>query len=124
MKLQQGLKKEDFFNEMNSKFPKAMEEFCKWVDRYKEAVGWSMLFNSESNYQNAEGKNAPAPKYHNIPYAMQLGIWITNVTSFENSGDYLQIMLDDKDSKWYEDLEGMIDCFFSIRQEELTIINS
>lgn len=71
-----NLSKENFFNEMSTKYPSAMERFCNWVDDYKKSVNWSLLFNSDSNWQDAAGKNAPAPRLHDIPYEMQFGILI------------------------------------------------
>lgn len=70
----QNLNKENFWNELHAKYPTAVNHFCKWIDEYKKEVGWNKLFNSDSEYQNADGKNAPAPKFHDLPFDMQNGI--------------------------------------------------
>lgn len=78
------LTKENFWNELHTKYPAEMDIFCKWIDEYKKRVSWNMLFNSDSDYQNAQGKNAPAPKYHDLPIAMQIGIFIQFVAESDN----------------------------------------
>ncbi len=74
--LLQNLTKENFFNQMQEKYPAAMKLFCAWIDDYKKENDWAVLFNSDSNWQDSNGKNAPAPKYHDLPLAMQYGIWL------------------------------------------------
>lgn len=92
-----NLNKENFWNELYAKFPRGTQIFCDWIDEYKKAEDWNKLFNSDSEYQNAKGKNAPAPKFHDLPYAMQLGIWIEFVKSrTENDWD-MEIFSDDFD---------------------------
>ena len=70
-----NLTKENFWIALYEKFPGEVQSFCDWIDAYKKRVGWNILFNSDSEYQNARGKNAPAPKYHDLPLAMQWGIF-------------------------------------------------
>lgn len=67
------LTKENFFNEMQQKFPKAMESFCRWIDNYKFATNWTKLFNA--GYSDRKSGSTQAPKYHDLPIAMQLGIF-------------------------------------------------
>lgn len=70
----ENLNKENFWNKLRERFPDAVDFFCKWIDDYKKEVGWNDLFNSNSDYQNADGKNAQAPKFHDLPFEMQNGI--------------------------------------------------
>lgn len=70
----ENLNKENFFNDLMKKCPKTVDSFCKWIDEYKKNVNWNKLFNSDSNWQDADGKNALAPKFHEIPIEMQVGI--------------------------------------------------
>jgi hypothetical protein len=44
MNIEQTLTKENFFNGMIEKYPKAMNHFCEWIDNYKKAVDWDGLF--------------------------------------------------------------------------------
>ena len=108
MKIKEILTKENFWNEMIQKYPKAMKIFCDWIDEYKKEVKWNDLFQHETfeHYferkshtikfyerqnliTNKEIKEAKRNvlfscwskevriiKFHDIPYAMQLGIWI------------------------------------------------
>lgn len=71
-----NLNKENFFNTCMQKCPKSTQAFCDWIDKYKKANKWKQLFNSDSNWQDSDGKNAPAPKFHEIPWEMQFGILI------------------------------------------------
>lgn len=70
----QNLNKENYFNQLKEKYPKAMELFCQWIDKYKQTADWNELFNSSSEWQSADGKNAPAPKFHDLPYELQYGL--------------------------------------------------
>jgi len=70
----QTLTKENFWNEVESKYPEAFAVFSKWIDSYKVEVDWNKLFNVDSDYQNAAGKNAPTPKFHELPFEFQNGI--------------------------------------------------
>lgn len=66
MNLSTTLTKENFWNAIMEQYPKATNEFCKWIDEYKKAIEWDYLF--------ANGL-ARKIKFHHIPYAMQQGIW-------------------------------------------------
>jgi len=46
-----------------------MKVFCQWIDEYKKRVGWSQLFYSPHSPQNRD------IKYHDLPIAMQVGIF-------------------------------------------------
>lgn len=68
----QNLTKENFFNEMKEKYPLAMKDFCNWIDKYKVQNNWDMLFNG--GLQITEHVETRAPKFHDLPFAMQIGI--------------------------------------------------
>jgi len=73
----EGLTKENFFNEMNEIFPNAMRLFGKWIDEYKKKVEWDQLFQNKALRNPQQSITYPtAIKFHNIPYDMQVGIWI------------------------------------------------
>lgn len=57
----ENLGKENFWNEMMERCPKAVDVFCKWIDGYKKKVGWTKLFGA-------------SVKFHDVPYEMQMGI--------------------------------------------------
>lgn len=80
------LTKENFWNALYEKYPDQVQQFCNWIDEYKKRVNWNMLFNSQSDYQNSDGKNAPAPKYHDLPIAMQWGIFQQFCAEIHHSG--------------------------------------
>ena len=74
MNIDKTLTKEGFWNSMMERFPLSMKLFCKWIDDYKEAVKWTNLFNEHS--LESAPVTIKAPKFHEIPYEMQQGIWI------------------------------------------------
>lgn len=71
-----SLTKENFWNDLADKYPEEMKHFCAWIDEYKKRVDWDELFNSNSTFIDGAGEGAPAPKYHDLPIAMQIGIFI------------------------------------------------
>lgn len=73
----ESLTKENFWNELYDKYPDKMKVFCSWVDEYKEKVNWEQLFGNA-------GK-----KYHDLPIAMQIGIFIQFTTETERVRDFI-----------------------------------
>lgn len=59
------LTKENFWDEMSQKYPKATAHFKLWVDQYKSEHDWASMFG------HLEYK-----KYHELPIAMQFGIFL------------------------------------------------
>lgn len=77
----ENLTKENFWNEMQEKYPKAMKKFCDWIDKYKSKHGWGRLFNAgyDSGYtldRDSKMTTTQAPKYHELPIAFQYGMFI------------------------------------------------
>jgi hypothetical protein len=66
------LTKENFWDEMSQKYPKVMKHFLNWIDGYKEDNEWRKLFNAYTHISNV----LQAPKYHELPIAMQFGIFL------------------------------------------------
>lgn len=63
------LTKENFWDALERSCPEAMWQFKEWIDQYKKDVAWDLLFNS--------GYGTPkSPKYHDLPYAIQVGIFL------------------------------------------------
>lgn len=79
------LTKENFWNELQEKHPKDMKVFCDWIDEYKKRVEWDKVFHvpqydiwmgTPDGLKQVTGKQfARAPKFHEIPVAMQIGIF-------------------------------------------------
>lgn len=77
----ENLNKENFWNEMLKEYPKAMNVFCHWVDVYKKRNNFNELFKADIAVAiNLRGGLTPitsaAPKYHELPLAFQVGMWI------------------------------------------------
>jgi len=57
----ENLNKENFWDDLHKRFPEAVDHFCKWIDDYKQEVGWNNIFK--------EGV-----KFHDVPLELQNGI--------------------------------------------------
>lgn len=66
------LTKENFWDEMEQKYPKAMKHFKEWIDGYKIANDWSVLFKANEKTMQIYSSTY---KYHELPIAMQFGIF-------------------------------------------------
>jgi len=79
----ENLTKENFWNEMQQKYPLAMKDFCNWIDEYKKTNNWKKLFNDTYHQTNVKRAgngeicsiDFSTPKFHDLPIAMQMGIW-------------------------------------------------
>lgn len=67
--------KEYCWDELMDKYPLGMKNFCSWIDKYKKQVNWDQVFAFDG-----------APKYHELPGAMQLGIFIEYVDTLVDQG--------------------------------------
>lgn len=67
-----NLTKEAFWDPPKERYLKAMNIFGDWIDEYKKRVEWHGLF-ATSEYEHANNESV---KFHDLPDAMQIGIWI------------------------------------------------
>lgn len=82
MTLTENLTKENFWDDIFSRYPEQCKIFCDWIDEYKDANNWNTLFNHGVEFQeDMVYKTTQAPKFHDLPYAMQMGIWFEFVTN-------------------------------------------
>lgn len=76
----ENLNKENFFNEQMKLTPLAMADFCKFIDDYKEMVGWQHLFADYKDFkpESLEGGVIAFKqrKFHDIPMELQYGVII------------------------------------------------
>lgn len=70
------LTKENFWNELMEHYPSEMDRFCKWIDEYKKRVEWEYLISSDPHIPAGPLNDRKALKYHQIPIAMQVGIFL------------------------------------------------
>jgi hypothetical protein len=78
------LTKENFWNELQEKYPVQYQKFSLWVDKYKVDNGWKGMFAPHINYGNVvRSENGEVssmemlyPKLHELPKAMQIGIFM------------------------------------------------
>lgn len=64
--LEVSMTKENFWNKIMEDCPGKMNEFCEWIDEYKAKSGWDSIFQG----------GGELIKYHDIPLAMQVGIFL------------------------------------------------
>lgn len=82
--------KDSFWAEIQERWPGEFHRFTTWIDEYKKKNDWLTLFNSNSEYQNVVGKNAVAPKFHDLPPAMQIGIFMQYCIQESHRYDFLE----------------------------------
>lgn len=68
------LTKENFWNDLQEKYPEQMKLFCDWIDDYKKRVDWNTLFRQDV-CSHCPDPPIGIPKFHEIPVAMQIGIY-------------------------------------------------
>lgn len=56
-----NLTKENYWDALRVCYPDAMDTFCKWIDKYKEEIGWREMFGTEL-------------KFHDMPFEFQNGV--------------------------------------------------
>lgn len=93
----ENLSKENFWNDLEEKYPEAMKVFRDWLDTYKQKVHWDDLFgiHQRKHYWGDI-------KYHHLPIAMQIGIFIEFAR--ERGGCEWEVDLFEVD--WKEDISG------------------
>jgi len=111
-----SLTKENFWNDLYSKYPGDMQIFCDWIDEYKKRVDWKILFNSYvscGKWGGCEGHEPDAPKYHDLPKAFQIGIFMQFVAEKKQSSfRYGLEMSIEHQSDWDNIQQVIIDFFF------------
>ena len=75
------LTKENFWDEQIENFPISMGQFRQYIDQYKKDNNWDGLFNAGDRQLD---DHFIAPKYHDLPYAMQVGIFFDWLYEVDN----------------------------------------
>lgn len=71
MKIEESLTKENFWNEIEQKYPNAFKVFSDWIDEYKKEVGWDTIFPIiRLDNESGNGYKEYQIKFHNLPHAM------------------------------------------------------
>ncbi len=97
----ENLNKENFWDSIYKKYPKGVQIFCDWIDKYKEENNWHRLFKQEFHAKNLQ------VKFHDLPLAMQIGIWIEFKTHIQSS--HLKWKIEDlKDYDWRYDIDNTL----------------
>ncbi|OQA11747.1 MAG: hypothetical protein BWY67_00734 [Bacteroidetes bacterium ADurb.Bin397] len=98
------MNKENFWNGLYEQYPKAVKEFCDFIDEYKAENNWNELFGDKV-------------KFHHVPVEMQLGIWMEFIfnqgcgsADFSLEGDCFEIEnLYEWASEWFREREKEIE---------------
>ncbi len=100
--VKENLNKENFWDDLYKKYPKGVDVFCDWIDEYKKKNNWLSLFTHRYKVHITDTQEK-YPKFHDLPLAMQIGIWIEFV--IDRGGCEWEI--DDMFSyDWREDITG------------------
>ena len=62
--------KENFWNEIEQRWPGELEMFSQWLDEYKKKIHWDDLFHREKREHYWTDL-----KFHHLPDAIQIGIF-------------------------------------------------
>lgn len=74
--------KDAFWNPIEAKAPKMFKEFRAWIDEYKKRVEWPKLFHEGTQLSRSDDVTK-APKVHDLPDALQIGIFFQFLTERE-----------------------------------------
>jgi hypothetical protein len=89
------LTKENFWNDAFKRWPDQVAAFCKWIDEYKVRVDWKRLFavRTYTNYDDGTRceMELRQPKYHDLPIAMQIGIFIQFTFEYEKQEEFFEV---------------------------------
>lgn len=80
--MKQNLTLENFWNDLYKNHPAGTKVFCDWIDKYKAENNWNVLFNGKFKVIESDKSIHSSPKYHDLPWAMQFGIWIEFMLDF------------------------------------------
>lgn len=128
------LTKENFWKELQEKYPLQMNKFNDWIDKYKVENNWNKLFNenySQFNKQYASNGELVSmdfspPKYHELPIAMQIGIFMEFASQSKGVYGVRDIQLlpevdsDVESMHTYESMPDLIRNFFLNIKRELS----
>lgn len=117
-----NLNRQNFFNNLVEKFPIPMADFYKWIDRYKEQVGWNQILGNELT---------GSPKFHDLPFELQYGVllryfseigqlmFINHITAIKFFEDMFQCEAEKK--KYYDYVESPGVSMIGIERRQHTI---
>lgn len=116
--MEENLTRENFWDALYAQYPKGVNVFCEWVDEYKKKYNWDTLFKGDIRSIAVTGTSVTCEydtlKYHDLPLAMQIGIWIEFVC--DRGGCAWEI--DDMFTyNWKEDITE----YCKMLQEEVTL---
>ena len=103
----ESLTKENFWNALTEKYPEEMQKFGEWIDEYKERVDWDNLFNG------LKGPFTSSPKYHELPTAVQFGIFYQFTVENEEYDLFYQ---DVAVPKTMDDIKDCIEGYFFLQK--------
>lgn len=84
---------QEFWSKLAEKYAGEISVFRNWIDEYKKRIGWEKLFHPQFNFVivKASGLSAPefiAPKFHDLPDAMQAGLFMQYVLETKGAHRY------------------------------------
>ncbi len=109
----ESLTKENFWNELAEKYPEQMKQFGLWIDEYKKRVGWHNLFHLDNPNAFQGGPSNFKRKYHELPIAMQFGIFYQFTVESEEYDLFYQ---DVAVPKTMDDINDCIEGFFFLQK--------
>lgn len=75
--------KDAFWQPIENRAPKTFKQFKDWIDGYKKRVGWDKMFHAGIQLSRSDDDITKAPKVHDLPDALQIGIFFQFLTEQE-----------------------------------------
>lgn len=110
-----SLTKENTWNALEAKYPKAFAHFSEWMDNYKKEVNWDKLFNNLVDPEMLKdlkpyAKDGDvATKFHDLPFELQIGVLLRYMAEHHTDldEDFSSLFQETKDGigESFEDIE-------------------
>lgn len=115
-----NLNKENFWDELYADYPEAVQVFCDWIDKYKAENNWDELFNGGLLLHPSHPSDiqTSSPKFHDLPHALQMGIWIQFVQEY-TKGNHIILRLHYNLPFVMTDFKGQVRRFIQLIDETL-----
>lgn len=113
-----NLTKENFWNKISKDYPKAFKHFSEWIDVYKIENNWKNIFNPQFWENPEQHRIYSTPKYHDLPTAIQFGIFIQFIYEVDTSSRYL-VLHGWVGKEFYKDINELVLWAFNYLEKEL-----
>lgn len=114
----ENLDKENFWNAIYAAHPKSVKIFCDWIDIYKKENDWNALFNEHrTDLRGQPFCVGLAPKFHDLPIAIQFGIFCQFASEIGTQYSHTGIIADFRDWRDFLNIQSIVTDYFEYLDE-------